>query len=108
MIDVCIRVRLPTAAWARDHFYHATQELRELEDGVELRFRSGAPEAIAARILSLGPDCEVVAPEGLARLVAQRAAAIAARYRDRGGAPDPGPDLSGGGVRTRREEGGAT
>lgn len=108
VIDVCLRVRLPTAAWARNHFYHATQELREIEGGVEIRFRSGAPEAIAARVLSLGPDCEVVAPASLARRVAEKAAAIAARYRDREGASDPGPDLSGVGVNTRREEGGAT
>jgi predicted DNA-binding transcriptional regulator YafY len=108
VLDVCLRVRLPTAAWARDHFYHATQQLREVDDGVEIRFRSGAPEAIAARILSLGPDCEVVEPASLARLVAERAGAIAARYRDRQGGPNPGPDLSGVGVNTRREEGGAT
>lgn len=108
VIDVCIRVKNPTAVWARDHFYHATQQLRELDDGVEIRFRAGAPGAIAARVLSLGPDCEVVEPEALARLVAQRAAAIAARYRDRASASDAGPDLSGVGGTTRREEEGAT
>ncbi|MCY1059332.1 WYL domain-containing transcriptional regulator [Nannocystis sp. SCPEA4] len=108
VLDVCIRVKQPTAAWARDHFYHATQELRELGDGVEIRFRSGAPEAIAARILSLGPDCEVVEPDSLARLVAHKAEAIAARYRHRASGSDPGPDLSGVGAKSRREEGGAT
>lgn len=107
VLDVCLRVKQPTAAWARDRFYHATQRLRELDDGVEIRFRAGAPEAIAARVLSLGPDCEVVEPESLARLVAQKADAIAARYRARAHAPDPGPDLSGVGVSTRVDEGDA-
>lgn len=106
-LDVCLRVRWPTAAWARDHFYHSTQQVRELGDGVEIRFRAGAPEAIAARVLGLGPDCEVVAPEALARLVAERAAAIAARYRDRERPSNPGPDLSGEGGTSRREERGA-
>lgn len=107
-LDVCLRVRGPTAAWARHQFFHASQELREVEGGVEIRFRAGAPEAIAARVLGLGPDCEVVAPALLAELVAQKAAAIAARYRDRTSPPNPGPDLSGGGDIRRRREGGAT
>lgn len=105
-LDVCLRVRMPTAAWARDQFYHPTQRLRELDDGIEIRFRAGAPEAIAARVLGLGPDCEVVEPELLARLVADRAAAIAERHRDRDRPPNPGPDLSGVGGTPRREEGG--
>lgn len=92
-IDVRLRVRLPTAAWARALFYHPTQQMRELDDGVEIRFRAGAPEAIAARVLGLGPDCEVIEPELLARLVADKAAAIVSNYRDR--FANPGPDLSG-------------
>lgn len=103
-LDVCLRVRGPTAAWARHQFFHASQVMRELADGVEIRFRAGAPEAIAARVLGLGPDCEVVAPAELAASVARKAEAIAARYRDRTGAPNPGPDLSGGGDTTRRDE----
>lgn len=107
VLDVCLRVRMPTAAWARGQFFHATQQVRELDDGVEIRFRAGAPAAIATRVLGLGPDCEVVAPESLARLVARRAEAVVARYRAREPAQDPGPDLSGVDGIPRREEGGA-
>ncbi len=85
VLDVHLRIMEPTAHWARDHFYHSTQELTEIDGGIELRFRSGAPEAIAARVLSLGPDCEVLAPQSLARDVADRARAIVDLYAVRGG-----------------------
>jgi predicted DNA-binding transcriptional regulator YafY len=103
VLDVHLRVREPTASWARERYYHPTQELFEVEGGVEIRFRAGAPEAIVARVLSLGPDCEVVAPASLRRAVASRARELAARYagvdeeREKiDAAADPGPDLSGG------------
>lgn len=101
-IDVCLRVRLPTAAWARAHFFHPTQQVRELDDGVEIRFRAGAPEAIAARVLGLGPDCEVIEPALLAAMVADKAAAIVSHYRDQ--ITNPGPDLSGIGVTPLHEK----
>ena len=107
VLDVCVRIRMPTAAWARGQCFHRSQQIRELDDGVEIRFRAGAPAAIAARLLGLGPDCEVVAPEALARLVAERAEAVAALYRARPRRVDPGPDLSGAGDTSPREQGGA-
>ena len=113
ILDVRLRVREPTASWARERYYHPTQELDDVDGGVEIRFRAGAPGAIVARVLSLGPDCEVVAPASLRRAVAARARELAARYAGVEGpaaekttdeeeekkidaAADPGPDLSGG------------
>ncbi len=81
LLDVHLRIKEPTAHWARDQVYHPSQELTEIEGGIELRFRAGAPEAIAARVLSLGPDCEVLAPPTLAQEVAAKARAIAELYR---------------------------
>ena len=81
ILDVHLHVRPPAAAWARERFYHQSQQLTDREDGsVEIRFRSGGEDAIVARILSLGPDCEVLAPPQLRQAVAERAAAIARRY----------------------------
>lgn len=75
-----LRIREPTAHWARERFFHRTQQITEHEGGIELRFRAGAPAAIAARVLGLGPDCEVLAPESLRRKVAKRARAISQLY----------------------------
>ena len=80
ILDVHLRIADPTAGWARDHFYHSSQEIIDIDGGVELRFRSGAPEAIAARVLSLGPDCEVLAPLSLAQDVARKARDIQGLY----------------------------
>lgn len=93
VLDVRLRIREPSARWARAHFYHQAQEIEDVAGGVEIRFRAGAPQAIAARVLSLGPDCEVLAPPELRRLVAEQARAIWRLYEDD---PNPGPDLSGG------------
>ena len=95
VLDVCLRIRNPTAHWARDRFYHASQTVTEWADGVEIRFRSGAPEAITARVLGLGPDCEVIEPLGLRRLVAKKARDISRLYKDDKILENPGPDLSG-------------
>lgn len=95
ILDVRLRIRNPTAHWARDQFFHATQVIRELEDGVEIGFRSGAPDAIAARALSLGPDCEVLEPVYLRQMVAKKARDISALYESDEIVDNPGPDVSG-------------
>ncbi|MEZ4385514.1 MAG: WYL domain-containing protein [Nannocystaceae bacterium] len=100
VLDVCLRVREPTASWARERAYHPSQALRELDDGVEIRFRAGAPAAIVARVLSLGPDCEVVAPASLRRAVAAQVRALAERYADEDEGADEGADAA----RAAREE----
>ncbi len=80
VVDVHLRVCEPTASWARDHHYHSSQKIIDVDGGVDIHFRSGAPRAVVARILSLGPDCEVLAPLSIRRAVARQAAAIAQRY----------------------------
>ena len=95
LLEVTLRVREPSAHWARERFFHRSQEIREVEGGIEIRFCSGAPEAIAARVLGLGPDCEVLAPPSLRRAVAEQAARICQQYAKNDDLSDPGPDLSG-------------
>jgi predicted DNA-binding transcriptional regulator YafY len=76
VIDVRLHVRNPTAYWARDRIYHPTQQLEDTPDGFILSFRAGGMPAIAARVLSLGPDCRVLEPLALRDLVTARARAI--------------------------------
>ncbi|MEM1008262.1 MAG: WYL domain-containing protein, partial [Myxococcota bacterium] len=80
ILDVHIRIKYPTAHWAKDQFYHTTQVIEERSDGVEIRFRSEGSEAIMARILSLGEDCEVLAPPSLRRKVQGKASNIRDLY----------------------------
>lgn len=77
VLDVHLRIRAPTATWARERFYHPSQVVTDVEGGIEVRFSSGGEDAVAARVLALGPDCEVLAPPRLRQAVAARAAAIA-------------------------------
>ncbi len=83
VLDVRLRISPPTAHWAKDRFFHATQEIIELQDGaVEVRFRAGGQQAIVARILGLGADCEVLQPQTLRAQVRQQAQKICARYEN--------------------------
>lgn len=84
VVDVHLLIRPPTAHWARDRFFHPTQTVVDRPDGcVEVRFISGGQEAIAARVLGLGEDCQVIEPESLRQMVTQRAEALLARYREK-------------------------
>ncbi len=81
VMDVCLRIDAPTSRWARDRFFHPTQRVTEVADGVvEVRFRAGGGDAIVARVLSLGSDCEVVEPAYLRDRVRERARQIIERY----------------------------
>ncbi len=95
VLDVHLRIYEPTARWARDRFYHRSQRVEPFPGGVELRFRAGAPRAIAARVLGLGPDCEVISPTSLRERVAALARGVLRRHASREqNSRDPGPDLS--------------
>ncbi len=95
VLDVHLRIYEPTARWARDRFYHRSQRVEPFPGGVELRFRAGAPRAIAARVLGLGPDCEVISPPSLRARVAALARGVLARAGPHDQkSRDPGPDLS--------------
>ncbi|MEL6180277.1 MAG: WYL domain-containing protein, partial [Myxococcota bacterium] len=80
IMDVTLQIRNPTALWARDQFFHPTQTIDDIDGGIEIRFRSGGSEAIIARVLSLGRDCTVIAPDELRTRVADEAQAIANHY----------------------------
>lgn len=80
VIDVHLRIRNPTALSARHQFFHRSQTITEFPGGIELRFRAGAPAAVAARVLSLGPDCEVLEPASLRDAVAKKACEISMLY----------------------------
>lgn len=83
VIAVRLRVDPPSACWVRDRHFHPTQRVVELADGaIEVCFQAGGLAAIVARILGLGPACEVIAPEALRVAVRTQARAIAARYAD--------------------------
>ncbi len=78
--DVHLRIRQPTAGRVRGQFFHASQKVTEVKGALEIRFRAGAPRAIAARVLSLGPDCEVIKPLCLRAEVAKKANEIHMLY----------------------------
>jgi len=80
ILDVRLHIKYPTAHWARERFYHHSQQIKEVEEGIELHFRSGGSEAIVSRILSLGPDCEVLSPPELQKRVAEKSKEISMLY----------------------------
>ena len=80
VLEVCLLIRAPTADWARNWPFHPTQQISERPEGIEVRFRAGGSEAIIDRVMSLGPDCEVLSPGSLRQAIADRAAAIASNY----------------------------
>lgn len=80
LMAVHVVIHPPSSYWVRDRFFHVTERFHTRPDGaVELRFEARGDDAIAKRVLGLGPDCEVVAPEALRDLVRQYAQAIVAR-----------------------------
>ncbi len=83
IIDVRLRIAHPTAHWAKDRNYHPSQEIIEIEGGIEITFRSGGLPAIAAQVLGLGPDCTVLEPTILREFVYKRALQIAELHRSK-------------------------
>jgi len=66
------------ARWAAEERWHPAQRGRFLGDGrFELRIPYGDPRELVMDILKYGPDVEVVAPEELRQLVAERLRAAA-------------------------------
>ena len=77
--EVRLHLRPPTATWARHQHFHPTQTIvRHPDGGVDVTFRTGGTEAVVARVLSYGPDCQVVAPDWLRDRVREVAAQIIA------------------------------
>ncbi|MCK6511256.1 WYL domain-containing protein [Myxococcota bacterium] len=78
---VRFHIRYPTAHWAKDLFYHSTQVIQEVEDGILLTFQAGGEDAIVRRAISLGADCEVLEPPLLRQQVVAKAMQILERYK---------------------------
>jgi proteasome accessory factor C len=70
------------ARWVADEVWHPEQQTRWLPDGrFELSVPYSDPRELAMDILKYGPDVEVVAPEALRDLVAERLQQAAKKYR---------------------------
>jgi predicted DNA-binding transcriptional regulator YafY len=78
---VRIRFAPPLAPHVREHVWHPSQEIRDLDDGgVELSMEVGEGLELRNWVLSFGADAEVMAPESLRREVREELARAAARY----------------------------
>ncbi len=78
------------ARWVAEERWHPDQQGRMLEDGgYELRLPYGDPRELVMDILKYGPDVEVLAPETLRALVAERLEDAARQYREAGARPEP-------------------
>lgn len=80
ILHVRLLIREPTSFWAQDLHYHPTQQICEVEGGIELSFDAGGLEAIARRVVGLGPDCEILEPECLKKTVAQYIQQLLKKY----------------------------
>jgi len=78
--DVRFFVKKPSSYWAKDLYYHPTQEIIECEDGIEIRFRAGGEAAIVRRAIGLGPDCTIIQPKKLQDQVIEMLEKIAKNY----------------------------
>lgn len=76
IVDVKLHIRFPTAHRMRSRNLHPTQVIRDVEDGIEISFRSGGLPAIAVRVMGIGVDCTVLEPPELRERVRKRAQAI--------------------------------
>ena len=76
-----LHIWVPAATWARGQLFHPAQKIKEVDGGVEISFPfSGGSPALARQLLSLGPDCQVLAPDSLRDEVASLARKIVSTY----------------------------
>lgn len=77
-----LRFGAERARWIADEEWHPDQQQRWLGDGrFELEVPFGDPTELILDILRYGPDVEVVAPDSLRRLVAERLRQALSQYR---------------------------
>lgn len=72
-VEACIRVKHPTSTWAREMLFHSAQICKEIPGGVEITFPYSVQPALLRQVLSLGPDAQVLKPEGFRQQLAQAA-----------------------------------
>ncbi|MBL9216741.1 MAG: WYL domain-containing transcriptional regulator [Opitutaceae bacterium] len=78
---VTVRFQPAAADQVRERFWHESQETTDLPDGgVEFTVQLGGLDEILRWILGWGDQAEVLAPEELRRMVAERSAATARVY----------------------------
>ncbi len=78
-----IRVNSRAACWVIEDPIHAEQELKELADGsVELTVKAAHNMEIIPRVLSMGVNAEIIAPESARAEMAEIIKQMSGRYHD--------------------------
>ncbi len=83
---VLVQIRLgeSASAWVREDPWHPDQRLEQLDDGHSLLTVPAAhPRELLPKLLSLGSDAEVIAPDSFRQAVAEVVSKLATRYADR-------------------------
>lgn len=81
--EVEIRLSELAAGWLREEPWHANQQLTPQDDGHWLlRVPAAHPRELIPRLLGLGPEAEVLAPDDYRDAVAETVRNLAAIYRD--------------------------
>ena len=69
---VKVRISPGWARWVAEKIWHESQKITKLPDGsLEITFRVAGLDEIKRWVLSFGPECQVLEPEKLRRLVQQ-------------------------------------
>jgi predicted DNA-binding transcriptional regulator YafY len=72
LYTVRVRISPGWARWVGEKIWHGSQKTSKLPDGgLEIAFRVAGLEEIKRWVLSLGPECVVVEPERLGKLIQQ-------------------------------------
>jgi predicted DNA-binding transcriptional regulator YafY len=72
LYTVKVRISPGWARWVGEKIWHESQRITKLPDGgQEIAFRVAGLEEIKRWVLSLGPECVVMEPERLRKLVQQ-------------------------------------
>lgn len=80
--EVILRFRPGIAPWVAEQVWHDAQEASADPDGsLHLRFPVSGFEEVSREILKYGADVEVVAPDGLKRIIKEKIEKMAALYR---------------------------
>jgi proteasome accessory factor B len=66
-VDVVVRFDKTVASSIRERNWHPSQQIREIENGIELTLHVGPSEELIAWILRWGVHAEVMSPEGVRR-----------------------------------------
>lgn len=82
VVDVVVRLSPRWRTYANSHRWHHSQSVDEDEHGVVVRLHVRHCRELEQWILAFAEEAEVLAPESLRAKIAERAAAMAAKYRN--------------------------